>query len=269
MTKLPETAPDSDSVTDSSNTQSHAEPDAQPERAQELSIPAALPDLVKSARHIAVLSSEAHETTSPAGSHAEDAQDIASLEAFRRNPQRVWAWYEQRREYAARAMPTPLHTALVLLENRVRRFTLITDSIDGLHHRAGSDHVIELHGSLHDTICASNGKRVTSWTVAPGDAPRCPDCGDFLRPDVVWAGEVLPASALAQAQAAMRTCDLLFIIGPIENSAPMTMLRKIAFEHGATIVQIGPQLENRSVPPILRIKGDPARVLMALARTTC
>jgi NAD-dependent deacetylase len=260
MTKLPENAPSGDAVADPEL------PPIQSEQAPEPCIPATLPGLIARARHIVVLSSEACPPTVASTAQTDETRDVASSDAFRRDPKRVWSWYEQRRAHAAKAMPSALHTALVLLENRVRNFTLITGSVDGLHHRAGSDHVVELNGSLHDTICASEGKRITSWTAAPGAAPRCPDCGDFLRPDVVWPGETFSAAALARAQQAARSCELVFVIGPADSGTAMTALRTLAFEHGATIVHIGPHVENRSLPPVMRIKGDPARVLMALVR---
>jgi NAD-dependent deacetylase len=266
MTKLPETTPVGDTVTDPEVAMAQGEAQPHTEQAPEPSIPAALPGLLASARHVVVLSAEADGPLPASGPDARTGGDLASFEAFRRDPTRVWAWYEQRREYAARAMPGALHTSLVLLENRVRNFTLITESVDGLHQRAGNDQVVELRGSLHDTICASEGKRITSWRAAPGAVPRCPDCGDFLRPDVVWPGEIFSAAALARAQQATRRCELLFVIGPLSTGAPMATLRTMALEHGATIVHVGPDVENRSLPPVMRIKGDPAQVLMALAR---
>jgi NAD-dependent deacetylase len=270
MTKLPESAPVADVVVDAATDAETPRQEAAPTE-QEPVIPSALPGLIARARHIVVLSSGENSAHLPPAStdgrtSAQIASELASSNAFRLDPKRVWNWYEQRREHIVKVMPGTLHKALALFENRVRNFTLITESVDGLHHRAGSDNVIELNGSLHDTICATEGTRVTSWTAALGDAPRCAQCGDFLRPDVVWAGETLPVAALAQAQQAVRECELLFVIGDVENGSPAASLRSMAFAHGATLVHIGPDVENRHIPPVMRIKGDPADVLMAIAR---
>ncbi|MFO7536802.1 MAG: Sir2 family NAD-dependent protein deacetylase, partial [Chloroflexota bacterium] len=128
-----------------------------------------------------------------------DPHDLATPTAFRRNPALVWEWYAWRRELVSQAQPNPAHLALVEMARRVPTFTLITQNVDNLHQRAGSRDVIELHGNITRIKCADDGRLVTNWQKSEDPPPRCPDCHQYLRPDVVWFGENLPRSALERA----------------------------------------------------------------------
>jgi NAD-dependent deacetylase len=167
-----------------------------------------------------------------------DPQELATPEAFARNPRLVWEWYEWRRDLVDRAEPNPGHRALVVLENRAPEFTLITQNVDGLHQTAGSRAVIELHGNIGRTRCSEEGVIVEEY--GDGRPPRCPRCGAFLRPDVVWFGEMLPAGALEEASEAARGCDLFLSIGTSSLVYPAAGLPYEALESGATIVEINP-----------------------------
>jgi NAD-dependent deacetylase len=135
-------------------------------------------------------------------------EDLATPEAFRRDPALVWEWYEWRRKLVREAKPNAAHEALARIADAV----IVTQNVDGLHARAGSRDVVELHGSILRVRCVREGKRrmhEDSFDAAP---PLC-ECGALLRPDVVWFGEMLPEEALARAAAAVHGADLMLVIG--------------------------------------------------------
>ncbi len=164
-------------------------------------------------------------------------EDLASPDAFRRDPKLIWDWYAMRRQKMAQVLPNPAHFALIEMAKHVPEFTLITQNVDDLHHKAGSPDVIELHGNLGRVICSSEGVIVRSWDESP-DVPCCPRCGAFLRPDVVWFGEQLPRDALERAVQAARRCDVFISIGTSGLVQPAASLAYAARNHQATLVEI-------------------------------
>jgi NAD-dependent deacetylase len=167
-------------------------------------------------------------------------EDLATPEAFRRNPRLVWEWYQWRRERVGSVSPNPGHAALAELERRVPQFTLITQNVDGLHQRAGSKRIIELHGNIVRTKCFAENVVVDSWPETNDVPPRCPRCGSHLRPDVVWFGESLPDGVFEAADQAARECDLFFSIGTSTVVYPAAALPHTALESCATVVEINP-----------------------------
>lgn len=165
-------------------------------------------------------------------------EDLATPAAFARQPQLVWEWYAWRRQLAAQAQPNPAHHALADLERRAARLTLITQNVDGLHQRAGSRAVVELHGNLQRVICSAERVAVDAWDETSGVPPACPRCGSLLRPDVVWFGESLPAASLEQALAAAARCDLFLAIGTSGVVEPAASLPRLAKRSGATVALI-------------------------------
>ena len=139
------------------------------------------------------------------------AEELATPEAFARDPAMVWEWYEWRRDLVSKAEPNAAHRAIAALSDAV----VVTQNVDGLHARAGSADVVELHGNLFRDRCTRCGAPA-SLPAGPAASrrplPRCP-CGALLRPDVVWFGETLPDAAVARSTAAIRAADLLLIIG--------------------------------------------------------
>jgi NAD-dependent deacetylase len=168
-------------------------------------------------------------------------EELATPAAFRRNPRLVWEWYAWRRKLVADASPNPAHLTLVEMEKRFPRFHLITQNVDGLHQRAGSGRVIELHGNISVTKCFNEGTVVTSWKETGDVPPKCPDCGGLLRPGVVWFEEPLPESEMERAVAASRNCDIFFSIGTSTVVYPAAALPVEALRSGATVVEINPQ----------------------------
>ncbi len=165
-------------------------------------------------------------------------EELATPEAFRRNPRLVWEWYAWRRQLVSAAAPNPGHLALARLERLAPRFTLITQNVDGLHQRAGSTSVIELHGNLLRVRCSAEGTVYTTWPEVADPPPPCPACGAPLRPDVVWFGEMLPPEALEWAWRASTTCDLFLSIGTSGLVEPAASLPRVAYASGATVAVI-------------------------------
>ena len=141
------------------------------------------------------------------------AEDLATPEAFSRDPWTVWEWYDWRRGLLATKHPNPAHYALAELEGRYERFALITQNVDGLHSTAGSKALVELHGNIWKVRCTSCGKVRPNRDVPITLLPLCPECEGLLRPHIVWFGESLNPDDLAQSQEALLHCDLLLIVG--------------------------------------------------------
>ncbi len=167
-------------------------------------------------------------------------EDLATPEAFVRNPKLVWDWYAWRRELVGNARPNPGHYALAEMQRQVSGFVLITQNIDGFHQLAGSQNVVELHGNLFRTKCFQEDTVVETWNDAGFTPPLCAHCGGFLRPDVVWFGERLPPAALDAAARAATSCDLFFSIGTSGLVEPAASLARVALEQGAQVVEINP-----------------------------
>jgi NAD-dependent deacetylase len=168
-------------------------------------------------------------------------EELATPRAFRRNPRLVWEWYEWRRKLVAGAKPNPAHFALVEMEGLFLRFHLITQNVDGLHQRAGSRHVIELHGNITRTKCSDESTIVSSWKDTGDVPPKCPACGGLLRPDVLWFEEPMPEEEMQEAMTASTHCDFFFSIGTSTVVYPAAALPSEALRSGATVVEINPQ----------------------------
>lgn len=214
-----------------------------------IEIPLKLVDQMRDANHIAVLTGAGTSAESGVPTFREaqtglwaqyDPQELATPSAFRRNPKLVWEWYQWRRGLVADADPNPAHDALAELEHVAPKFTLITQNVDGLHQDAGSEHVIELHGNIRRSRCFEEGTVIESWQETDDVPPHCPNCGAYLRPDVVWFGEALPAGALDAAIVATTTCDVFLSIGTSTVVQPAASLPFEALRAGATVVEINP-----------------------------
>ena len=189
-----------------------------------------------------------------------DPLELATPEAFARDPRLVWEWYNWRRSLVANAEPNPGHEALADLERRIPGFTLATQNVDGLHQRAGSRRVIELHGNIMRSRCSKEGVIVREYE-GEQIPPRCPRCGGFLRPDVVWFGEMLPFGALEEASEAARGCNLFLSIGTSSLVYPAAALPYEALENGATLVEINPTETPLSAIADFTLRGPAGEVL--------
>lgn len=191
-------------------------------------------------------------------------EELATPEAFRRNPRLVWEWYDQRRQRVRTLSPNPGHRALAGMQGKVPRFVLITQNVDGLHQRAGSEDVVELHGNLFRTKCFAEDAVVDSWPETGEVPPRCPRCHGPLRPDVVWFGEMLPPDALAEAETACDQCEVFLSIGTSSLVYPAAGLAHRALSAGARVVEV-----NSSETPLTerahdRLRGFSGAVLPEL-----
>lgn len=167
-------------------------------------------------------------------------EDLATPEAFERDPEVVIEWYAWRHRLVSKALPNPGHYALARMAKRFADFTLITQNVDGLHQRAGSPRVIELHGNIHRIKCAQGCGVIDDFDHRPEHVPRCERCGALLRPDVVWFGENLPQAELMQAEAATRQCEVFFSIGTSTQVYPAAELPFMARRAGALVIEINP-----------------------------
>lgn len=196
------------------------------------------------------------------------SEDLATPEAFLRDPSLVWSWYGLRRAAAREADPNPAHVALARLEALAPRVTLITQNVDELHRRAGSVDPVELHGSLFQSRCMEDGgihESVVDAELEAGRLPCCPDCGALIRPGVVWFGEALPESALERACEAAHDCDLFLSVGTSHQVYPAAALPALAASAGAEILVIDPDVGAPRIHPRARhLVGPAGEVLPAL-----
>ncbi len=177
-----------------------------------------------------------------------DAEALATPEAFARDPELVWGWYEWRRMLVQRTQPNPAHLAIAELVRHVPRLTVITQNVDDLHERAGSTGVLHLHGSLQAARCVACGAaHAFAAAMAPEPEggrrlrpPLCAQCGGLIRPGVVWFGESLLPDVLDAAFAAARACDLLIAIGTSGLVQPAARIPLLAKQVGANVLQINP-----------------------------
>lgn len=215
-------------------------------------------ELLRQARHVVVFtgSGMSQESGVPTFRDAQngwwarfDPNELATPEAFRRQPARVFGWYFQRWWSARAAQPHAGYRALVELEDRFERLTVVTQNVDGLHGRAGSRRVIELHGSLEAFRCFDGGhrydiRRLEELGPPRGEEmepPRCDRCGSPIRPGVVWFGEALPWDQLALARAEIEGCDALMVIGTSALVYPAADLAWVGVGRGITVIEINPQ----------------------------
>jgi NAD-dependent deacetylase len=244
---------------------------------QAFEIPQELIEKLRAARHVAVLTGAGVSAESGVPTFR-DAQtglwaqynpmELATPQAFQQNPKLVWEWYEWRRQLVEQVEPNPAHRALVELERLVPRFTLITQNVDGLHRRAGSQNVIELHGNIARTKRFDDDVIVEQWQDTDEVPPRCPQTGSLLRPDVVWFGEMLPSEALETATATTRDCDVFLSVGTSGQVEPAASLPYWALQHGATVAIINLDVSTRTNGSIFKLRGPAGQVLPALLQAT-
>ncbi len=190
-----------------------------------------------------------------------DATQLASPEAFAADPALVWKFYNDRRSIVHRADPNPGHRALVELDGLVAHCQVVTQNVDRLHQRAGSRNVIELHGNLEEVRCTGCGQTIDRSSESLPDRPTCDDCGAWLRPCVVWFGEMLPEEALANAALAIEKSDLLMIIGTGGVVYPAAGLVRFADSQRTTVVEVNIELTPLSEFADVCLEG-PAGVLL-------
>ncbi len=168
-------------------------------------------------------------------------EQLATREAFARDPKTVWEWYDWRRSVVAKAEPNPSHHALVELEKRAPNFTLITQNVDGLHDRAGSRRLLKLHGDIWTVRCTGCGAKTANREVPLAEIPPRCACGALLRPGVVWFGESLPQQALEESVAAAQRAQVFLVVGTSAVVQPAASLPLLAREAGARLIEVNPE----------------------------
>ncbi|MGH1363131.1 MAG: SIR2 family NAD-dependent protein deacylase [Calditrichia bacterium] len=170
--------------------------------------------------------------------------ELANVEAFLGNPSLVWEWYRWRSQLVAQVEPNTAHFALTELEQHFEDFMVITQNVDNLHYRAGTENIIELHGNLTRNRCIECSKPADEEAIArmdneqPGEVPTCLSCGNLIRPDVVWFGEMLPQHAIEKAQTLSSQAEVFFSIGTSSTVEPAASLPFLAKGNGAYLVEI-------------------------------
>ena len=197
-------------------------------------------------------------------------EELATPEAFERDPKLVWEWYAWRRELVARARPNRAHEVLAAWSRRIPGFRLVTQNVDGLHERAGTRNVSRFHGSLWEVSCrercAASPRRWADETVSFSELPpRCPHCGGLLRPGVVWFGEPIDPEVLAAADAAL-DCDVCMAVGTSALVYPAAGLVTAAGARGAFTAEINPEATPSSGVVDVAVLGKAEDVLHALER---
>jgi NAD-dependent deacetylase len=165
-------------------------------------------------------------------------EELASPEAFARDPKLIWDWYAWRREAIKGVRPNAGHYALAEMEKRIPEFTLITQNVDGLHRMAGNLNVLELHGNILKVRCSKCGIFTETWGDDSETVPLCAGCNGMLRPDVVWFGESLPRAELEAAVNASRICQVFFSIGTSGVVQPAAALAHAARNNGSVVIEI-------------------------------
>ncbi len=166
-------------------------------------------------------------------------EELATLDAFLKNPDRVWEWYQYRRRIIRNASPNRGHLSITQMQYYFKEVVVVTQNVDNLHKRAGNKEVYELHGNIEINRCLRCGKLFYPPMFEQDEkAPRCPDCGGLVRPNVVWFGEPLPEDVLKSAQEAASNCDTCFTVGTSAVVYPAALIPTIAKSSGAYVVEI-------------------------------
>ena len=188
-----------------------------------------------------------------------NAMELATIDAFYKNPKLVWEWYNERRRNIFAAQPNLGHKAITELE-KYAEVTILTQNIDGLHQKAGSTEVLELHGSIVKikcSVCDFKDEIITEFFEIP---PLC-KCGNILRPDVIWFGESLSQDIWQRAIIFSSQCDLMIIVGTSLVVSPANTLPIYAKQNNATLIEINPEKIERSLEMDLVIRNTSVKVL--------
>jgi NAD-dependent deacetylase len=196
-------------------------------------------------------------------------EELASPRAYANDPQRIWAWYASRYETCWNAEPNDAHRALSSLEAaKGAGFTLATQNVDGLHARAGSERILELHGNLRTARCercAHIQDLPTPEAFTP--PPTCQKCGSRMRPNIVWFGENLPAKTLEAAAVAFQNADVALVVGTSALVEPAASLGRLGKASGAFLIEVNPEVTPLSRYADLRVSAGAVKGVNALLET--
>jgi NAD-dependent deacetylase len=193
------------------------------------------------------------------------AEELATPEAFHRDPALVWEWYDMRRRRVAACRPNAGHEALAAMERRFADFTLVTQNVDGLHRLAGSTAPVALHGDIWFTRCPTEGRIVENREV-PLSAipPHCAECGRLVRPHIVWFGESLDPGVIETAFAAARRAEVFFVVGTSGVVYPAAGLAGFARRAGGIVIEINTEKTPLSAEADVTLLGPSGEILPAI-----
>ena len=196
-------------------------------------------------------------------------EELATREGFRNDPARVWGWYNYRRGLISRCAPHAGHGALAQLERLVPQMAVVTQNIDGMHVRAGSSTVLELHGNINRFKCFENDHPVdielpVTNSDGPVEPPKCSICGSPLRPDVVWYGEILPPGVFERAESLARSCDVMLVVGTSGIVYPAAALPLAAKAGGGKVVEVNVERSELTQTMDIFLQGPAGVVLPEL-----
>lgn len=248
---------------------------------EKLVVPSELTRLLKNAKRVVVLTGAgiSAESGVPTFRDAQtglwenySAEELATPQAFQRNPSLVWQWYQQRRRMVSQAKPNPGHEALAKLQEMIEEVAIVTQNVDGLHHAAGSEEVIELHGNIMASRCFDHGHDF-EYSVsdeefwALDEPPTCDVCGSLVRPTVVWFGEALPLTALERAYELVSKADLVLSVGTSTLVQPAASLPFEALAAGVPVVEINLHPTPLSDQASFLLQGKSGEVLPVLVNS--
>ena len=193
-------------------------------------------------------------------------EELATPEAFRRDPVKVWRWYLWRIELVSKARPNDGHKALAALEELGVLKCVVTQNVDGLHQAAGSRCVIELHGNIRRARCDNCGYRSAVSHVLRDVPPRCPRCNHIMRPDVVWFGEPIPSRTWEKAVELFTRSDVILVVGTSGTVMPAATLPVMAKELGARIIEVNIEPSALTYMADVFIRGRASKVLPAILK---
>ncbi len=193
--------------------------------------------------------------------------DVATPQAFARNPELVWEFYNWRRNLISKVTFNPGHKALVKLEKHVNDFTLITQNVDGLHKEAGSQRLLEIHGNLWEITCTKCSLLTMDRSQNMGKLPKCRKCGGLLRPHVVWFGESLDPDIIHKAIEASKNCECMLIVGTSGVVQPAASLAYHAKAGGAVVAEINIEQTPQSGHMDFVLTGKAGEILPILVET--
>jgi NAD-dependent deacetylase len=188
-------------------------------------------------------------------------EDLATPEGFVKNPRLVWEWHVWLRKLIDSAHPNPAHRVIAWMEELLPEVTVITQNVDGLHQRAGSQNIIELHGNIQRTRCFNEGYVVGDWEKTEEIPPKCSVCGGYLRPDVVWYNEAIPEDAWLAASHSVRHCEVFITIGSSGLVYPATELCNLALASNAKVIQINPRVTPLDAHASINLRGKAGQIM--------
>jgi NAD-dependent deacetylase len=193
-----------------------------------------------------------------------DPMQLATREGFHADPALVWRWYSERRAKIAEARPNPGHVAIAEMETMLKDFTLITQNIDNLHRAAGSTDPVEVHGNIFRYKCFDKEHPIATLPDDKSEPPVC-ECGSYIRPDVVWFGELLPQAAVDRVFTALENCDALLVVGTSAQVQPAAGFPAVARGVGARVIEVNTESTANTGLADVFLQGAAGEILPLVA----